>query len=376
MSEQQHRSIPEVRPGRIQQAIQDRSINWELLLEISLLASLEGENQAQARAIGERHLLEAREIFKESCHGDVELFAPIGGIWIDGDGHIVLSFHKNNIRFDWSEAWALAFPIEQLAEEAREWWPSDDQEVDSGAWLARISRFFRKMIGSAGAAAARQPHSARAFGLATWVLGAIQQENLRHVRGGTDSLPPPEPAFKADLANCRREVASSQRRFKEAIHRSAQSRYWQGAVAGVCLLALISIVIGLIFWWRGADAAFGVALPAGGLGAMVSLLQRMSSGKLLLDVDASRDLLEVFGMVRPLIGAVFGLAVMVLLLGGLVPAVTIPENQELAFFAGVGFLAGFNERWAQDMLKSSAGQVGLDADPPTPLETGKYADPA
>ena len=92
-------------------------------------------------------------------------------------------------------------------------------------------------------------------------------------------------------------------------------------------------------------------------GAMVSVLQRMSSGKLVLDVDAGRDLIEAFGAVRPFIGAIFGIALMALLLGGLIPAIDIPDGQELAFFAGLGFLAGFNERWAQDMLKSGSEQL-------------------
>lgn len=128
-------------------------------------------------------------------------------------------------------------------------------------------------------------------------------------------------------------------------------------MGGVLRLAIFTLVVGIVFWNLGVEAFYGVALPAGGLGAMVSVLKRMSAGKLVLNTDAGRDLTEGFGMVRPFIGAIFGMAITALFLGGIVPAIQIPAGQKLAFFAGVGFLAGFNERWAQDMLKSSADQL-------------------
>lgn len=128
-------------------------------------------------------------------------------------------------------------------------------------------------------------------------------------------------------------------------------------MVGAGFLFVLCLIGAGIFAAFGVDAAHGVALPAGGVGAMVSVLQRMSSGKLVLDVDAGRDLIEAFGAVRPFIGGIFGIALMAVLLGGLVPAIEVPDDGELAFFAAIGFLAGFNERWAQDMLKDSSNQL-------------------
>lgn len=353
-------------PAHVEQAIRDRDVSWEMLLGVGALCGLEEPERANEREVGQRLLAPAIDAYREKWGGEADLFPPVGGLYLHPDGEFNWALHKAEIRFDWSEAWPLAFQIEAMAEEVREWWPEPDEEpLEKEALLARVGRIFRRTIGSGSAAAARAPHSNRAFGLATWVMGALQQENAHHPASDSDSTPP-GPTFEADLDHCQREFATAQKRFRDAIQRTAQSRYWKGAIAGSCLLALFCVVLGGIFWWRGTDAAYGVALPAGGLGAMVSLLQRMSSGKLLLDINASRDLLEVFGMVRPLIGAVFGLAVTALLIGGLVPAVEIPADQELAFFAGVGFLAGFNERWAQDMLKSSTDQVGGTPAPSLP----------
>jgi hypothetical protein len=338
----------------VEQAIAEKDMSWQLLLRISGSSTLEGDENAAVREFAQRYLAQATDVYREQWNAEVALFPPIGGICVHGNGDFTWTFHRARIRFDWSKAWDLAYRIESLTEEAKEWWP-EEKPVKNGAWLARLSRWFREAVGSASGSEARRSHANRAFGLATWVMGAIKGENERH--GADQGFEAPGPAFEADIANYRNEFDNTHKRFLDAVQRKAQSRYWQGAMAGIFCLAILTTVLGIVFWSVGASAYYAIALPAGGLGAIVSLLQRMSSGKLILDVDASRDLLELFGVVRPLIGAVFGLAVTALLIGGLFPGVSVPSKNQLAFFAAVGFLAGFNERWAQDMLKSSADQV-------------------
>ena len=58
-------------------------------------------------------------------------------------------------------------------------------------------------------------------------------------------------------------------------------------------------------------------------------------------------------MFRPLVGATFGVALYVLVIGGLLP---LASNSQTAahFFGGLSFLAGFSERWAQDTIVRSA----------------------
>jgi hypothetical protein len=318
----------------VQEAIDDSEMSWQLLLELSRLRH---SDDGEMRALGDRFPRALASFEAQHPRAEVGIFSPIGGVYLLEDGELNCTFGERP-HFDWSEAWPLILEIEMLAEEAKEWWPPGD---DAGR-----------------AAAQRRPHSIRAFGLATWVLTAIRDENERHPDEQPDELREPSSVFRSALATYWNEVREAKRRFRVAAQRTAQSRYWRGTLYGAAALAALCAILGLIFWWRGVDAAYGIALLTGGLGAMVSLLQRMSSGKLTLDIDASRDLLEVFGAMRPFIGAVFGLAVMALLLGGLIPAIEVPSDQKLAFFAGVGFLAGFNERWAQDMLKSPTTQMG------------------
>jgi hypothetical protein len=79
----------------------------------------------------------------------------------------------------------------------------------------------------------------------------------------------------------------------------------------------------------------------------------MTSGRLRLDTHAAPAMTMAYGAVRPAIGGVLGMALFVLFEGGLLPAVEVADEARLPFYAAVGFLAGFNERFAQDMLAGS-----------------------
>ncbi len=108
--------------------------------------------------------------------------------------------------------------------------------------------------------------------------------------------------------------------------------------------------------WAGIKARYGVGVPAGGLGATVSVLTRMTSQRMRLNYETQPRLLSAYGALRPAIGAVFGMVVFALIAGGLVPALAVPTDQGtlVSFYAVFGFLAGFNERFAQDMLAGAA----------------------
>ena len=331
--DQQSRSPAET-PDVIQKAIDKREVSWELLMGISLLTTPTNPADTASPEVGYRHINEAIEIYKERWGGDVGLFPPIGAVCIHGDGHFEWSFNLDRIRFDWSEVWPLTYQIESLAEEAREWWPdpdsSDEESLGRLSMTKRVMRFLKQgFVRVDRPEVARHPHTSRAFGLAAWIMGAMVLENKRHSATQAGTPPAPTDALRKDLSLYRQELISAQKRFRAAAQRTAQSRYWQGAIVGTAVVAMICLLIGLVFWWRGTDAAYAVAIPAGSLGAVVSVLQRMNSGKLVLDIDASRDMLEVFGAVRPLIGAVFGLAVTALLIGGLIPAIRSPAARTL-----------------------------------------------
>ncbi len=307
---------------------------------------------SQAEAATQR-AAQALDLFKRTHEGsEIFLMFPVGGVLLSPDGQIETTlFASFGASFDWSAASSLLYEVEEMAEEAREWWPQPDPPgtgVSRAIWITLSPVARRQRVD-----AERRPHTHSAFGLMTWIFKAIVEEKDRH-SGRSEE---PSPIFIAKLVQVEHQLARAKLRLDAAMQRSAQTRYWYGAVLGVGGLALICALIGGCLLALSTPAFYGVAVAAGGIGAMVSLLQRMSSGRLRLDTTGSRDLLVLFGAVRPLIGAVFGIVIAAAILGGLLPAIQIPKGQSLAFFAAIGFLAGFNERWAQDMLKSSAGRL-------------------
>jgi hypothetical protein len=86
------------------------------------------------------------------------------------------------------------------------------------------------------------------------------------------------------------------------------------------------------------------------VGAVLSVLQRMTSGSLAICAEADRKLVWRLGLFRPLIGAIIGVVSYVMLNGGLIALHPPNDSSQPLFFAGVAFIAGFSERFARDML--------------------------
>lgn len=97
-----------------------------------------------------------------------------------------------------------------------------------------------------------------------------------------------------------------------------------------------------------------IAAAAGGVGAIASVMFRITRGQN-LEVNLGEGTLVtlVGGAFRPLVGAVFGVALYVLVQGGLLP-LDDSGGDRLMFYVGLSFLAGFSERWAQDTILHSA----------------------
>jgi hypothetical protein len=99
-----------------------------------------------------------------------------------------------------------------------------------------------------------------------------------------------------------------------------------------------------------------VCFACGAVGGVVSVMARITQRSTLnIDSAQGHGVTALAGAFRPLIGAIFGLALFVFVTGGLVP-IDVPADQWKAnlFFASVAFLAGFSERWAQDTIVHSA----------------------
>jgi hypothetical protein len=326
----------------IEEGLHEKKIAFTDLVQMGYWQTLKGRRAKAWRELGNHYYDPALESFK-SANGpetEVGIFGRSGlGVYTTS-ANFRYAIKASAIRFDWSEAHVLLKRIDGVAERAREWW---------GPIAAR-----KNSRRQATAAAEQRRHLERAYGLVTSVFAAIDRENPPD--GRVSSATRSEP-YQANLKMLVPLVDEAEEALRAGLQRSAQTRYGRGMFYGSVAVSLACAGIGLGFLLGGVPAAYGVALPAGAAGALVSVLQRMTSGSLRLDFNAGDQMLSYYGAVRPLIGGLLGYMIFVFLKGSLFPALSITTTAPLATYAGLGFVGGFNERWAQDMLVGSAKRL-------------------
>ena len=183
-----------------------------------------------------------------------------------------------------------------------------------------------------------------------------------------------EAKTAAALRRDHAEISKVEAYYCDAANGQAQLIYFGG-------IATVTIALGALaaVWLSNSWAAPVAALVAGALGAVVSVIQRINSGKFELEYDVGGPYTFFLGGLRPLIGGVFAMAITFAFSGGLlhvpVGSSESTDHRRLALLV-LGFLAGFSERWAQDTLTSiapiakSAPATGSDASTATPSDNG------
>jgi hypothetical protein len=196
------------------------------------------------------------------------------------------------------------------------------------------------------------------FGVIATLLGTLDARALdkqRDLPFGSDP---------AEVATLERELAQAQAYYRQSAQRQAQLEYLLGMLTAIIpaaiITAIIAVTAGLL------DKPATVAVLGGAIGAIVSVMSRMSNGSIELKPESGKKTIRALGFMRPVIGGIFGAVVYVFLAGGIVEIVTPPTGTgELAFYGGLGFLSGFSERFAQDVIAEGASKT-----PPLP-DTGR-----
>src|SRR5919106_1098458 len=157
--------------------------------------------------------------------------------------------------------------------------------------------------------------------------------------------------------------------------RRAQSKYLKGMLAGTLAIGAVMAAVTVALMATGDLTRLGGQLllvaTAGTVGAVVSVLWRMTSGSFrmnlpTLDHEMKGTDLRLMAGLRPVIGLVFALGTIVLVLGEIIPLDQQQGVSQSALFAGIGFLAGFSERLAQDMfVRSGQGLAGVESETPS-----------
>jgi hypothetical protein len=154
---------------------------------------------------------------------------------------------------------------------------------------------------------------------------------------------------------------SAQQQYMRSAIWGAQLAYCQGMIFG--LLALLAVLAGIGLLGTSIDetefSRILMTLGAGGVGALVSVMQRLTAERLRLNPTAEHNSLRLLGAFRPLLGGILGLVIYVLISGDLLNIAVPPGSpiKTLYFLAGLAFLAGFSERLAQDTLAQATPQA-------------------
>ncbi len=186
----------------------------------------------------------------------------------------------------------------------------------------------------------------------------IAMQLLFNVASGTLSFSETDSAHDetdraAFVAKQTAELDKIERYFKNSAGRSGQILYLGGALLGVMpllILAAVAALFGLLDAGRPAVRTASVCFAAGGVGALVSVMSRMNSGRVGIDWEFGKDTLRTLGSLRPFVGATFGLMTFFALKSGLVALDLGDGEKNFYFYTLFSFAAGFSERFAQDML--------------------------
>ena len=151
------------------------------------------------------------------------------------------------------------------------------------------------------------------------------------------------------VAKERAAIDKAEAYYHEAANGQAQMAYFAGMAMVTVVLTIFAAIYLTLSW-----ATPVAALIAGAVGAVVSVVQRINSGKFELATDVGGYPCFLGGL-RPLIGGAFAIVISFAITGGLlhlpVAAGETTDNRRLALLV-LGFVAGFSERWAQDTLTS------------------------
>jgi hypothetical protein len=308
-----------------------------LLLTAASLRAPQLKIEAYKRALGDEFYDRLIQLWRtRNSGGQIGLFPPHALVVLPSGGSGGLTTHLSVVgapEFDWGVARELLTDVDRTAELAKTCLRKEYERIE---------------------------HLERAWALATVILGAVNRERWRRNEARLPLDAPPSARFAKELEDIRAQVAHAERLLVRHADRNAENVYVLGMFAGAAALALFSSLIGVLLLLYKVPASTGIAFATGGLGGVISVLQRLTTGHLEVDHQASIRRTLVFGAVRPFVGAVFGLFVYAVLQSGLLGLSVHPPaglGPKLAFFGVIGFVAGFNERFAQDIVSGSAARL-------------------
>jgi hypothetical protein len=309
-------------------------------LDVMIAAAKRNASDQKTREVGENDypILLARFMKKHvGAEINVQDSAGIGACLHTGDdGELELIAVRASLRFHWHTARDVQKELNGLDDDARRWLRKKER------------RGFRLRI----------------YDIATQVHTTVGTENRRHDVSKIDQ--DPTEFLEPELASIRVQVGKARSRLAEEAERAAQARYAMGMLVGAGILALLFAIGGLVFAADHIPAVYGIGSIAGGIGACLSVFQRLTKQRLKLSYRTDAAMLLWFGALRPAVGAVVGLVAFAIIKSGVLSGLIVIPTEAgplLAYVAVIAFLAAFSERFFQDMLRV-AQPAGISIAPP------------
>jgi hypothetical protein len=180
------------------------------------------------------------------------------------------------------------------------------------------------------------------------------------------------------IASQRQELARIEKYYLRTGSKAGRIVYVSGMLVGASVLVALSTGAGFLirYAWNPKpshnDWKFLVLCTgAGAVGALVSVLSRMSGGddaSFSVDFEVGRPMLRRLGLYKPLVGSVFGVATYFLLAAGLLQTTT--KGSVMYFYGILAFLAGFSERFTGVIFGNAERLVGGQSAAPPPPQQG------
>jgi hypothetical protein len=283
----------------------------------------------------------ALPLFMTACGGICESFYAdefVAGVVLTRKGELLSNIWWDEFKFDTIPARSIEADI-------------NDLQLRTGLYL---SEDHRRMC------------TARIFRLYKTLFTSLHSEYL-HWAGVEPEKESPEcsPRFVAEIQQLRHELNAVQDSYRRIGQARGQVHYVTAAAlgaAGIVALAGIAIAVN----GASGEGIWAGVLAGGAVGALLSVLERLTRGALRVQFESGSTALTVSGITRPVVGALSGLTLFVLVKGDFVlPLVKQAAAADQAyFFCALALIAGFSERLLKDVLGNAAGAVAGDSKSP------------
>ncbi len=138
------------------------------------------------------------------------------------------------------------------------------------------------------------------------------------------------------------------------------------------LLTVVILALGVDTYLGVPIHTYAIVFAFGATGSMVSIMVRIQQ----FTYAQYKNSLSLFltGLFRPIIGIGFAFFIFAALESGII-TITFPPGKDAFFYAAISFIAGFSERFGQNIARKAEGLADNDTAPQATIEATEEAMP-